>query len=706
MGQQWEHWGIVHSILSRTMNLKTLPLSKQISFTSACLVGLIVLSLVGITAAYTFNAATARTERAVSNQAEGLQETMAIAYKLSEDSATRLADLFEKQFKGELLVDHSQEISVTDKVSGPMVTLEGNFITGNFNLVDDFTRMTGGIATVFVRVGDDYLRISTSLKKENGDRAVGTKLDRAHPSYARLIKGETYIGEALLFGTRYMSKYLPIKSTNGQDMVLFIGFDMSGLFNDVKDAVLNTRIGETGIPYVIYTAGANAGKVMIHPQLKGEEFKELAASQPELQALLDTITQKDTGITQITWTDPATNNTRNEFVAFSKVPQWGGATVIAPALKSEMFATIYTMTSIMVVMGLIATGVIALVLFWVTAKLTGSTKGLTALALRLGNGDMTARAEDDVTMGNTPTKNEISLLARSMNRMAESMEQALGAVKRSTDQVQFASEDLVQTSEDLNKGAAQGSDAASGMAAAVEEMSSSIGSVGESATEAKDVSNKARNLADSGLQAINSAQQQMQHISENVQGTASVIQQLGEQSRAISEIALIIKGIAEQTNLLALNAAIEAARAGEQGRGFSVVADEVRKLAERTRQSTDDIHGMIEAIQNSSNVAVNNMDMAVASVRKGVELVESAGHAMSQITTDSSAVARSVESIHAALLEQNQASESIGHQVEVVAQLSEGNLDMARRAANAVAGLKGVATDLSNILKKFQVKNG
>ncbi|WP_370263041.1 methyl-accepting chemotaxis protein [Limnobacter sp.] len=688
------------------MNLKTLPLSKQISFTSACLVGLIVLSLVGITAAYTFNAATARTERAVSNQAEGLQETMAIAYKLSEDSATRLADLFEKQFKGELLVDHSQEISVTDKVSGPMVTLEGNFITGNFNLVDDFTRMTGGIATVFVRVGDDYLRISTSLKKENGDRAVGTKLDRAHPSYARLIKGETYIGEALLFGTRYMSKYLPIKSTNGQDMVLFIGFDMSGLFNDVKDAVLNTRIGETGIPYVIYTAGANAGKVMIHPQLKGEEFKELAASQPELQALLDTITQKDTGITQITWTDPATNNTRNEFVAFSKVPQWGGATVIAPALKSEMFATIYTMTSIMVVMGLIATGVIALVLFWVTAKLTGSTKGLTALALRLGNGDMTARAEDDVTMGNTPTKNEISLLARSMNRMAESMEQALGAVKRSTDQVQFASEDLVQTSEDLNKGAAQGSDAASGMAAAVEEMSSSIGSVGESATEAKDVSNKARNLADSGLQAINSAQQQMQHISENVQGTASVIQQLGEQSRAISEIALIIKGIAEQTNLLALNAAIEAARAGEQGRGFSVVADEVRKLAERTRQSTDDIHGMIEAIQNSSNVAVNNMDMAVASVRKGVELVESAGHAMSQITTDSSAVARSVESIHAALLEQNQASESIGHQVEVVAQLSEGNLDMARRAANAVAGLKGVATDLSNILKKFQVKNG
>ncbi|HEX4843030.1 MAG TPA: methyl-accepting chemotaxis protein [Limnobacter sp.] len=691
---------------SRTMNLKTLPLSKQISLASAAMVGLIVLSLVGITAWYTFNAATARTERAVSTQAEGLQQTMEIAYKLSEDSATRLADLFEKQFQGELLVDPSQEISITSEVNGPMVTLNGNFITGNFGVVDEFTRMTGGIATVFVRVGDDYLRISTSLKKENGDRAVGTKLDRSHPSYVKLVKGETYVGEAQLFGTRYMSKYLPIKSNNGHEMVLYIGFDMTQLFGDVQDAVLSTRIGETGIPYVLYTSGAAAGKVMIHSQFKGEEFKQLAAQEADLQKLLDTIAQQDKGITQISWTNPSTGESRSEFLAFSKVPQWGGATVIAPALKSEMFSTIYTMTSIMVIMGLIATAVIALALFWITSRLTASTKGLTALALRLGNGDMTARADDDVTNGNAPTKNEISLLARSMNRMAESMEQALGAVKRSTDQVQSASEDLVQTSEDLNKGATQGSDAASGMAAAVEEMSSSIASVGESATQAKDVSNKARNLADSGLQAISSAQQQMHHISDNVQGTASVIQQLGEQSREISEIALIIKGIAEQTNLLALNAAIEAARAGEQGRGFSVVADEVRKLAERTRQSTDDIHGMIEAIQNSSSVAVNNMDMAVESVRKGVELVESAGQAMNQITADSSAVAHSVESIHAALLEQNQASESIGHQVEVVAQLSEGNLDMARRAANAVAGLKGVATDLSNILKKFQVKNG
>lgn len=63
----------------------------------------------------------------------------------------------------------------------------------------------------------------------------------------------------------------------------------------------------------------------------------------------------------------------------------------------------------------------------------------------------------------------------------------------------------------------------------------------------------------------------------------------------VADIMQTIKDIANQTNLLALNAAIEAARAGESGRGFAVVADEVRRLAERTREATDYVAGMVLA---------------------------------------------------------------------------------------------------------------
>ncbi|HEY1058915.1 MAG TPA: methyl-accepting chemotaxis protein [Limnobacter sp.] len=688
------------------MNLKTLPLAKQISIAGAALVALIVFGLVATAAWFSSHQAELTAERTLAGQADNLRRSMEIAYQLSEESTTRLADLFESRFKGEFVANPTQTVTLGGKEI-PQIIVNGQTITGQYSFVDNFTDTTGGIATVFVKVGEDYLRASTSLKKEDGSRAVGTMLDRKHPGYAAVKAGKTYIGEAVLFGKRYMTKYLPVKSSDGKtDFILFIGFDMDKLFGQLKNTVLSTRVGDSGVPFVLYTEGSKAGELLIHENLQGNALLKQAESQPAVAALMERIKQDSSGTLDMDWTNPVSNKAESLFVAYSKSPMWAGATVIAPAVKSEIFGPIYKLSGLLIALGLIASIGIAVALYWVTNTLTASTKGLTALALRLGNGDMTARADEQVTNGTAATKNEISLLARSMNRMADSMEQALAAVKESTERVQSASENLVQTSDELSKGAASESDAASGMAAAVEEMSSSIASVGDSATEAKDVTYKARQLANDGLGAINSANQQMHQISDNVQSTASVIQQLGEQSREISEIALIIKGIAEQTNLLALNAAIEAARAGEQGRGFSVVADEVRKLAERTRKSTDDIHGMIEAIQKSSEVAVNNMEMAVDSVEKGVQLVDRAGSAMQQITTDSSSVAHAVENIHAALQHQNQASNSIGQQVEVVARLSESNLDMARQAKSAVDGLKGVASDLSAILKRFQVKGG
>lgn len=52
------------------------------------------------------------------------------------------------------------------------------------SVCDRFTALTGGsVATIFEKRGDDFLRIATSLKKEDGTRAVGTTLDRAHPAY-------------------------------------------------------------------------------------------------------------------------------------------------------------------------------------------------------------------------------------------------------------------------------------------------------------------------------------------------------------------------------------------------------------------------------------------------------------------------------------------------------------------------------------------
>ncbi len=57
----------------------------------------------------------------------------------------------------------------------------------------------------FARTGDDFIRVTTSLKKQDGERAYKTLLDRNHPAYSLMQEGKTYIGRASLFGKEYMT---------------------------------------------------------------------------------------------------------------------------------------------------------------------------------------------------------------------------------------------------------------------------------------------------------------------------------------------------------------------------------------------------------------------------------------------------------------------------------------------------------------------
>jgi methyl-accepting chemotaxis protein len=98
----------------------------------------------------------------------------------------------------------------------------------NYAEVDRFTATHGATATLFVASGADFIRIATSVKKQNGERAVGTLLDRSHPGYALLRTGRPYLGYATLFGKQYMTQYEPIRDRAGQVVgLLYVGLDVS-----------------------------------------------------------------------------------------------------------------------------------------------------------------------------------------------------------------------------------------------------------------------------------------------------------------------------------------------------------------------------------------------------------------------------------------------------------------------------------------------
>ncbi len=93
-------------------------------------------------------------------------------------------------------------------------------------IVDRAVSYVGGNATLFVYddSSQQFVRRTTNVKKENGDRAVGTQLAADHPGQAILRRGEAYKGPAMLFGRRFYTAYQPVFNSSGKVIgIIYVG---------------------------------------------------------------------------------------------------------------------------------------------------------------------------------------------------------------------------------------------------------------------------------------------------------------------------------------------------------------------------------------------------------------------------------------------------------------------------------------------------
>jgi len=123
-------------------------------------------------------------------------------------------------------------------------------------LVDRAVAAVGGTATIFIYdpTADQFVRRSTNVKKENGERAIGTSLAPDHPGQLLLRRGEAYKGPAVLFGRRFYTAYQPILDTRGRTIgILYVGMPL-----EHYDAMLVQAIGSIAL-----VAGAGAVLIVI-----------------------------------------------------------------------------------------------------------------------------------------------------------------------------------------------------------------------------------------------------------------------------------------------------------------------------------------------------------------------------------------------------------------------------------------------------------
>jgi methyl-accepting chemotaxis protein len=123
---------------------------------------------------------------------------------------------------------------------GVLKDSSGNTIAGNYNMVDTLRKELGVVATVFVREGEDFTRVSTNIQLENGQRAVGTKLGTVSAAYKTVLEGKRYIGEASILGKPYLASYDPLLNDSGVVIgIMFLGIPKSEI-NVLTSGYLST----------------------------------------------------------------------------------------------------------------------------------------------------------------------------------------------------------------------------------------------------------------------------------------------------------------------------------------------------------------------------------------------------------------------------------------------------------------------------------
>jgi methyl-accepting chemotaxis protein len=238
---------------------------------------------------------------------------------------------------------------------------------------------------------------------------------------------------------------------------------------------------------------------------------------------------------------------------------------------------------------------------------------------------------------------------------------------------------------------------------AIEEMSSSIQEVVQHASNSAEKSEVGLQEASKGREAVEATVVSVNELAGNLSDAMLVIAELEKQSNEIGSVIEVIQGISEQTNLLALNAAIEAARAGEQGRGFAVVADEVRTLAQRTQDSTAEIHTIINNLQTGTSKTVTVMKQSTIKANETAEQSEATNTALLAIDNIINEISSMNMQVATAVQEQSNVAAEITNNMSAIKDKLDETTETAHQAQSASSEVNEMANELNNMAAKFSV---
>ncbi len=562
------------------------------------------------------------------------------------------------------------------------------YLNDDNSIVDQIMEITDATATIFQLVDDKLLRISTNVRKTDGERAIGTYIPSTSPVYQTIMNGHVYRGKAFVVNDWYLTAYKPLQNSEGQIIgAVYVGQLM--LSDQVRTLVSETKIGPGY--FFLYT---DEGSLVIHPTLSPSD--NVFEIVPEFKDPDGMIAYQFKG--------------EDKIARKKHIDEWGVTLAVGMNKKDIVAGLDVQMLRNNLLVGLLVILAGVIVTVFLVRSINRPLKELADKAIKVGEGDYTITFSSDIDDAIGKLTSSLGIMVNKGKQMLEDIIRSSESLSAASTQLAAISDQMVSNAEtttgianDAAGNAGEVSDNMVSVSAAMEESTVNLDTI---ASASEEMGATIKEIAENSARARQTTQSAVTIANRSHES----IMELGNAAKAIGSITETITNISEQTHLLALNATIEAARAGEAGKGFVVVANEIKDLAQGTAQATSKIKEAIDGIQSKTTITVkeiNEISQIIGDVNEIVNgivtAVEEQSITTNEIVNNVTQASQGISEINNNVANSNQMTSKMSQDVGQVKERSLEVKDSSEHVRKSAEELSQLAERLTQLVKKYKI---